>query len=112
MIFDNSKLSKWTFANAFASDAKQQFTNNNQQQPNQTTAKPLSKNRFGKNLFKITASYVVIIVVGITTFYYAKKEVDQNRIKNMKIKQEIFAANNNNEMNKYPHRLEILKKQN
>lgn len=67
----------------------------------------LPKTRFGPNLIRITVSYFVIIAFGITTFYFAKKEIDQNRQENLKIKQQISNAIENS--THYPSRQELLK---
>lgn len=68
----------------------------------------LATNRFGPNLFRITVSYLAIIALGITTFYFAKKEVDKNRAINMKIKQEIFSTSEDIS-SKYPSRFDLIK---
>jgi hypothetical protein len=65
--------------------------------------KVIYKNRFGPNLFRISASYLFIVAVGITTFYFAKKEVDQQRQHAMIIKKEI------NDNKSYPNRADIIK---
>lgn len=67
----------------------------------------LPKTRFGPNLFRITVSYFAIIAFGITTFYFAKKEIDQNRQENLKIKQQIADAGEKSVQ--YPNRFELLK---
>lgn len=73
-------------------------------------AKPLVTNRFGKNLIKITSFYMLIIVVGITTFYFAKKDVNDNRVETMKIKKEIATIAASPESSKaYPNRFELYK---
>ena len=56
-----------------------------------------------QKLFKISASYVVIVVVGITSFYLAKRNIDVNRQHNMLVKQEI-----KNEQKKYPNRFDLI----
>ena len=61
-----------------------------------------SISRFG-HLGKISLSYMVIIAIGLTTFYIAKKDVDKNRQRNMKIRQEIEASTR-----KYPSRQELI----
>jgi hypothetical protein len=66
--------------------------------------KVIYKNRFGPNLFRISTSYLLIVAVGITTFYFAKKEVDQHRQQAMIVKKEIAE---NSKM--YPNRGEIIK---
>lgn len=70
--------------------------------------KPLVTNRFGKNFLKIGGLYIVIITVGITTFYFAKKEVNQNRIESMKIRKEIVSLASSNS-SKYPNRFELIR---
>ncbi|CAF0878523.1 unnamed protein product [Brachionus calyciflorus] len=67
----------------------------------------LPKTRFGPNLFRISVAYVAIIAIGISTFYLAKKEVDQNRQETMKIKQQIADATEKS--TQYPSRSELLK---
>lgn len=67
----------------------------------------LPKTRFGPNLIRITVSYFAIIVFGITTFFFAKKEIDHNRQENLKIKQQITNAIENS--TQYPSRQELLK---
>jgi hypothetical protein len=62
------------------------------------------KGWLGPNLARISISYLGIIVVGITAFYFAKQEVDSERQKQMKIKQEINQPNIN-----YPNRFELIK---
>ena len=62
------------------------------------------RQRLGPHFFKIWVAYFGIIIVGITTFYFAKKEVDQNRQIAMKTKKDIFS---NDE--KYPNRLEMVR---
>ena len=83
------------------------LTNSQLKPSNQTiTSSKITSNfkkRVGPNFIKIWVSYVFIVVGGITTFYYAKKEVEQNRQNAMKIKKEIFT---NDEKEKYPNRLE------
>lgn len=75
-------------------------------------AKPLVSNRFGKNLIKISTWYMVIIVVGITIFYYAKKDVYQNRVENMKIRKEIATLSTTEDAaKKYPSRLELIRRE-
>ena len=72
--------------------------------------KPLTTNRFGKNLIKITACYMLVIVVGITTFYYAKKDVNDNRVENLKFKKEMaMVAASSDVSQKYPNRFELYK---
>jgi hypothetical protein len=65
---------------------------------------PTTKQRLGQHFLKIWGSFFVIIVCGITTFYYAKKEVDQNRQLAMRTKKDIFNADE-----KYPNRLEMAR---
>ena len=67
----------------------------------------LSSNRFGPNLFRISVAYIVIIVFGITTFYFAKRNVDHNRQETMKIKKQIADASEKS--TQYPSRFELLK---
>lgn len=75
-----------------------------------TTHKPLTTNRFGKNLVKITACYMLVIVAGITTFYYAKKDVNDNRVENLKLKKEIASVIASSDVSqKYPNRFELYK---
>lgn len=64
------------------------------------------KRWFGPNLARISLSYIAIIAAGLTTFYFAKKEIEADRIKQMKIKQEISKPNVN-----YPNRHELMKAQ-
>ena len=70
----------------------------------QTPANIKIKSWVGPNLTRITLSYLVIVITGITTFYFAKKEIDGERQKQMKIKHEINKPNI-----KYPSRLELIK---
>ncbi|RNA34103.1 hypothetical protein BpHYR1_009867 [Brachionus plicatilis] len=67
----------------------------------------LPKTRFGPNLIRITVSYFAIIAFGITTFYFAKKEIDHNRQETLKIKQQILDASEKSVQ--YPSRFELLK---
>ena len=45
-------------------------------------------NRFTPNIKRIYMSFAVIITLGITTFYFAKKEINDNRQRLMLIKKE------------------------
>lgn len=65
--------------------------------------------RLGPDFLKIWTSYLIIVVCGITTFYFAKKEVDKNRQETMKIKKEIF--NKEQDDAKYPSRYLMMKQQ-
>ena len=71
---------------------------------NTDRSKIIYNNRYGPNLTRISLSFVGIIVVGITAFYLAKKEIADNRQKIMLIKKEI-----NETKVKYPSRSEIIK---
>ena len=42
--------------------------------------------------FKTLTGYLVISVLGLTAFYFAKRDITTNRVKNMKIKEEIQNA--------------------
>ena len=63
-----------------------------------------AKNWIGKNLYRITLSYFGIIAVGLATFVFAKQEIDSERQKQMKIKQEIHRPSKH-----YPNRIELIK---
>jgi len=63
-----------------------------------------AKNWLGANLYRISLSYLGIIAIGLTTFYFAKQEIDLERLKQMKIKQEIHRP-----VKHYPNRLELIK---
>ena len=69
-----------------------------------STANLNKKYWLGPNLAKISLSYIAIVVVGVTTFYLAKKEIESERQKQMKIRQEISIRDT-----KYPNRYEIIK---
>ena len=61
-------------------------------------------NRFTVNIKRISWSFVVIITVGITAFYFAKKEINDNRQRLMIVKKEI-----NEKSVKYPSRNELIR---
>lgn len=61
-----------------------------QQQQQQQKVRTFKSRLVSKNLLNITLGYLAVIVVGISSFYWAKSEVDVNRQKNMKLKQEIL----------------------
>ncbi len=63
-----------------------------------------AKNWIGRNLYRISLSYLGIIAIGLTTFFFAKQEIESERQKQMKIKQEI-----NKPSKYYPNRLELFK---
>jgi hypothetical protein len=44
---------------------------------------------FKSTHFKISLGYVIVAVVAITSFVYAKKDINKNRVEIMKIKDEI-----------------------
>lgn len=110
-----TRLRKANLTTNTLDNAKQTAVNvKTAEKPNQSSAgqaaKPLVKNRFGKNLIKITSFYMLIIVVGITTFYLAKKDVNENRVETMKIKKEIASIAASPESSKaYPNRFELYK---
>ena len=60
------------------------------QQQQQQKVRTFKSRLVSKNLLNITLGYLAVIVVGISSFYWAKSEVDVNRQKNMKLKQEIL----------------------
>ena len=62
------------------------------------------KQLLGYRLTRISLSYGIIMIVGLTTFYFAKQDVDANRQRIMKVKQEINATDT-----KYPNRFELIK---
>ena len=67
-------------------------------------SKYIYKSRLGPNVSKISLGYLVIAAVGITTFYFAKKDIHDNRQHEMSIKQEILESKS-----KYKSRLEEIK---
>ena len=79
----------------------------NKPSPTPTLQNPLNKSLrgwLGPNLARISFSYLGIIVVGITAFYFAKQEIDSERQKQMRIKQEINKPNTD-----YPNRFVLIK---
>lgn len=49
-----------------------------------------SKERLFKSLhFKIGLGYTIAAITAITAFFYAKKDVTENRLRNMRVKDEI-----------------------
>ena len=66
--------------------------------------KTLTDQRFTPNIKRIWLSFAMIIATGITTFYFAKKEINDNRQRIMLVKKDI-----NETKTKYPSRMEIIK---
>ena len=60
--------------------------------------------RFTPNIKRISLSFAAIITFGITSFYFAKKEINDNRQRLMLIKKEI-----NETKAKYPSRNDLIK---
>jgi hypothetical protein len=66
--------------------------------------KTLTDQRFTPSIKRIWISFAIIITAGITTFFFAKKEINDNRQRLMLVKKEI-----NETKTKYPSRMEIIK---
>jgi len=73
---------------------------------NRAKSKFVYPNRLGPNISKISLSYMLIITVGITTFYFAKQEINESRAEALRIKKEIDTYKE-----KYPNRFEMLEKE-
>jgi hypothetical protein len=104
---DQTKItqSATTSVGSAATDVTQQATSSKLNVSSDLAYKEkiIYKNRFGPNLFRISTSYLLIVAIGITTFYFAKKEVDQERQHSMLVKKEIT------ENKSYPNRGELIK---
>jgi hypothetical protein len=66
--------------------------------------KSLTDKRFTPNIKRIWVSFAMIITAGITAFYFAKKEINDNRQRIMLVKKEI-----NETKTKYPSRMDIIR---
>jgi hypothetical protein len=77
-----------------------------QNDANQVKSKFIYKNRFGPNITKISLSYLFIITAGITTFYFAKREINESRAEALRVKKEIDTYKE-----KYPNRFELLERE-
>jgi hypothetical protein len=73
------------------------------EQATKDKTKYIYKSRLGPNVSKITIGYLVIAALGVTSFYFAKKDVFDNRQRQMLFKQEI-----NESKSKYQSRLEEM----
>ena len=73
---------------------------------NRAKTKFIYTNRFGPNITKISLSYMLIITVGITTFYFAKREINESRAEALRVKKEIDTYKE-----KYPNRFDMLEKE-
>ena len=62
--------------------------------------------RLSKNLIRIGIGYVLVIGAGLGVFYVAKTEVNENRVRDMKAKQEMIQK-----QAQFPTRLEVLAKE-
>lgn len=66
--------------------------------------KSLTDNRFSPNLKRISLGFGVVVTLGITAFYFAKREINNNRQRLMLVKKEI-----NESKTKYPSRIDMIR---
>jgi len=70
----------------------------------ETKPKTVTNYRFTPSIKRIWLGFTAIILTGITTFYLAKKDINDNRQRLMLVKKEI-----NESKAKYPSRSDIIR---
>lgn len=61
----------------------------------------LHKPWYKTNHFKIGISYGAIAIIGISIFYFAKKDVNDKRVQQLKVKEEIKNSNKDIETSRF-----------